>query len=85
MAVAVMVVETFLANQWRPVKTEQIHGFICMSKESNGYANMVQFMRKKFLIVHDRLSALRQHASRPKQNKNYFNMGSRNMRLENDL
>lgn len=67
------------------VKTEQTNGFIWMSKGSDGYLNMLQFLRKKFLIVHDRLSAVRQHATRAKQNKNYFNIQSRNRRLENVL
>ena len=68
-----------------PVKSEQTHGIIWMSKDRNGYPNILQFMMKKFLIVHDRPPAVRQHATKAKQNKNYFNMESRNMRLENVL
>lgn len=68
-----------------PVNTVQTHGFIWISEDSNGYSNTLRFVRKKYLIIHDRLSAVRQHETRAKLNKNYFNMGSRNLRLENVL
>lgn len=78
-------VATFVTNQEISSKDLTENVFTWMNKDSNGYPNMQQFMRKKFLVAQDRLPAVRQHVTRVKQNISDFNTGSSNRRIENSL